>query len=140
MGSRSAPASSARLTSRPGSRPAIAACPIRCFVLGLRQLRDVGLGIFERDELAAAGHRNRIIEGRRHPVSVVKWCQPFSVRLDFEPFPTTAEHRLDMVGAYGHVDIPMLLEEGLMIDALIWYTVWVLIVSSMVAMLIGPVG
>ena len=45
-----------------------------------------------------------------------------------------------MVGAYGHVNIPMLLEEGLMIDALIWYTVWVLIVSSMVAMLIGPVG
>jgi hypothetical protein len=45
-----------------------------------------------------------------------------------------------MVGAYGLVAIPMLLEEGLMIDALIWYTVWVLIVSSMVAMLIGSVG
>jgi hypothetical protein len=60
-------------------------------------------------------------------------------RLDFEPFPTTTEHRLDMVGAYGDADIPMLLEEGLMIDALIWYTVWVLIVSSMV-MLISPVG
>ena len=73
-------------------------------------------------------------------MSVVKWCQPFFVRLDFEPFPTTAEHRLDMVGAYGRVDIPMLLEEGLMIDALIWYTVWVLSVSGMLAMLISPVG
>jgi hypothetical protein len=79
-------------------------------------------------------------KGRRQPLSVVKWCQPFFVRLDFEPFPTTTEHRLDIVGAYGRVGIPMLLEEGLMIDALIWYTVWVLIVSSMVAMLIGPVG
>jgi hypothetical protein len=45
-----------------------------------------------------------------------------------------------MVGAYGRVDIPMLLEEGLMIDALIWYTVWVLSVSGVLAMLISPVG
>jgi hypothetical protein len=76
-------------------------------------------------------------------LSVVKWCRPFFDRLDFEPFPTTAEHRLDMVGAYGHVDIPMLLKEGLMIDALIWcidLAVWVLIVSGTLAMLVSPLG
>src|SRR3984893_4247871 len=32
-------------------------------LLSLRQLHDVGGGILERDELATAGQRNRIVEG-----------------------------------------------------------------------------
>jgi hypothetical protein len=43
-------------------KASIAACHFRCFVLGLRKLRDVGPGIFKRDELAPTGQRDRIIE------------------------------------------------------------------------------
>jgi hypothetical protein len=64
--------------------------PRGVFVLGLRKLRDIGPGILERDEPAATGSGTGSAKGRRQPLSVVKWCQPFFVRLDFEPFPTTA--------------------------------------------------
>jgi hypothetical protein len=36
--------------------------PFRHFVLGLRKLGDIVAGILERDELAAAGQRYRIVE------------------------------------------------------------------------------
>jgi hypothetical protein len=36
--------------------------PLLKILLGLRQLHDVGGGILERDELAAAGQRYRIVE------------------------------------------------------------------------------
>jgi hypothetical protein len=36
--------------------------PLRGLVLGLRKLRDVVAGILERDELATAGQRNRIVK------------------------------------------------------------------------------
>jgi hypothetical protein len=36
--------------------------PFRRLALGLRQLRDVVPGILERDELAAAGQRDRLVE------------------------------------------------------------------------------
>jgi hypothetical protein len=37
--------------------------PFRRLVLGLWKLGDIVAGILQRDGLAAAGHRNRIIEG-----------------------------------------------------------------------------
>jgi hypothetical protein len=36
--------------------------PLRRRVLGLRKLRDVGAGVLQRDELAAARQRNRLVE------------------------------------------------------------------------------
>src|SRR6266567_6318710 len=36
--------------------------PFRRLVLGVRKLRDVVSGILQRDELAAAGQRNRFVE------------------------------------------------------------------------------
>jgi hypothetical protein len=58
------------------------------------------------------GQRDRISE-RSPPALVSRQMAPaIFVRLDFEPFPATAEHRLDMVGAYVCLifcrDIPML--------------------------------
>jgi hypothetical protein len=40
----------------------IAACRSGALVLGLRRLRDVFAGILERDELAAAGKRDRFVD------------------------------------------------------------------------------
>jgi hypothetical protein len=37
--------------------------PFRGFVLDLWQLRDEGAGVLQRDELATAGQRDRMIEG-----------------------------------------------------------------------------
>jgi hypothetical protein len=51
--------------------------PLPGLVLGLRKLRDVFAGILERDEFAAAGQRDRIIE-RPVPSFVRRqWRQPF---------------------------------------------------------------
>jgi hypothetical protein len=50
-------------------------------MLGLRKLRDVGPGIFERDELEAAGQHDRVVERARlgtrppimrHPLAAIK--------------------------------------------------------------------
>ena len=53
------------LSPPPESRPPLppaAACPFLGLMLGLRQLGDVGCSVFERDELAAAGQRNGLVE------------------------------------------------------------------------------
>jgi hypothetical protein len=44
-------------------------CPIRRFVLGFRKLRDVGPGILERDELAAAPAASRCLSAVQVAIS-----------------------------------------------------------------------
>jgi hypothetical protein len=50
-------------------RASIAASHSWGFVLGLRKPRDVFAGILERDQLAAAGQRDRLVE-RSFPAAI----------------------------------------------------------------------
>jgi hypothetical protein len=63
--------------------------PFRGIMFGLRKLRDVVAGLLERDELAPAGKRDRIVELLRptlndavSPMAVFSWRSPGTLSLD----------------------------------------------------------